>query len=150
MKDEKEKVYDSAPSEPDDEFWLEQGKKMTSESITAVREAAKVLMTGLGLLKGIFIFLGILGFADYIPKTMPVMYKSLFLVPLLFLLISLYHCLKVMMTQQLDIYLRSPDDIRKKSQQVLKEKQNSLQYAFWNLAIGLVSMLILFIIRLKL
>lgn len=102
MTDEKERIYDSAPSEPDDEFWLEQGKKMASESITAVREAAKVLMTGLGLFKGIFLV--ILGFADYIPKTMPIMYKSLFLVPLLFLLISLYHCLKVMMTQQLDIY----------------------------------------------
>ena len=139
-------IYDSAPAEPDDEFWLEQGKKMVGDSITAVREAAKTLMTGLGLLQGIY--LGILGLADYIPATMSLEHKGLFLLPLLFWLTALYHCLQVMMTKRLDINLLSPDDIRKKSEKVLTDKQRKLQWAFWTLVIGLVAALMLLVFRL--
>ena len=146
MADEKEMIYDSAPAEPDDEFWLEQGKKMVGESITAVREAARTLMTGLGLLQGIY--LGILGLADYIPATMPLEHKGLFLLPLLLWLTALYHCLQVMMTRRLDINLLSPDDIRKKSEKVLTEKQRKLQWAFWMLVTGLIAALILLVFRL--
>lgn len=146
MADEKEIIYDSAPAEPDDDFWLEQGQKMISGSITAVREAAKALMTGLGLLKGIY--LGVLGFADYIPKTMPLLHRSLFLLPLLLWVTALYLCLQVMMTTRLDINLHSPDDIRKKSESVLNEKQGRLRWAFWTLVIGLVAALMLLVFRL--
>jgi hypothetical protein len=32
MAKKKEIIYDSAPSQPDDDFWLEQGRKMLGES----------------------------------------------------------------------------------------------------------------------
>lgn len=130
MPDE-EKIYDSPPSEPEDEFWLDQGKKMIEDSMRSVRDAAKSLMTGLGLLKTIY--LGILGFADFIPARLPQFYKSLFIVPLLFWLFALYHCLLVMMTKRLTINLHSPDNIRSQSGKILMEKQKSLQWAFWSL-----------------
>ena len=40
MADENDFIFDSAPSNPDDDFWLEHGKKMVGDVITAVREAA--------------------------------------------------------------------------------------------------------------
>ncbi len=146
MADRDDIIYDSPPSEPDDEFWLEQGKKMIEESFGSVRDAAKSLITGLGLLKAIY--LGILGFADFIPEAMPLAQKSLFIIPLLFWLSALYYCLRVMMTRELNINLHSPDDIRNKSEIALKEKQKSLQLAFWMLTIGLIAALILLVIRL--
>ncbi len=146
MADEKEIIYDSAPTEPDDDFWLQEGQKMVGESVTAVREAAKTFMTGLGLLQGIY--LGVLGFADYIPKTMPLLHRGLFLLPLLLWVSALYLCLQVMMTTRLDINLHSPDDIRKKSESVLNEKQGRLRWAFWTLVIGLVVALMLLVFRL--
>jgi hypothetical protein len=145
MTDENEVIYESPSSEPDDEFWLEQGKKMVEDSIGAVRDAAKALITGLGLLKGIY--LGILGFARFIPESMSLPLKSFFIVPLLFWLISVYSCLQVMMTKQLEVNLRSPDDIRQTSETVLKEKQKNLQSAFWTLALGLVVAFLLLIFR---
>lgn len=145
MPENKEIIYESAESEPDDEFWLEQGKKMREESLCAVREAAKALITGLGLLKGIY--LGILGFADYVPKEIPLSYKSLFIIPLFFWLIALYHSLEVMMTKRLDINLLSPDDIRQKSEKMLLEKHSSLQCSYWTLTIGVLIAILLLIFR---
>ena len=136
MDKEKEVIYDSPPSQPDDDFWLDQGKKMLDASLGAVRDAAKSLMTGLGLLKGIY--LGILGFSDFIPKSLPPLQKSLFILPLLCWLAALYYSLQVMLTQYLDLYLHSPEDIRKKSEAVLVDKQQHLQYAFKALSLGLI------------
>lgn len=73
MADANEHIFDSAPPSPDDNFWLEQGKKMVEDTIPAVREAAKALLTGLGLIQSLY--LGLLGFADFIPKTFPLMLK---------------------------------------------------------------------------
>src|SRR6185295_1137852 len=84
-----EPVYTSAPSEADDDFWLAQGKLMLSESLATVRSAANALMTALGVLQGIY--LGILGFAEFIPKTLSLWQKCLFLVPLIIWLAALYH-----------------------------------------------------------
>lgn len=147
MPNENEKIYDSPPSKPTDTFWLKQGEKMLKDSLPSIREAAKSLMTGLGLLKAIY--LGILGFAEFVPKTMPLPYKALFISPLLLWLCALYCCLCVMMTKEYKINLHSPDDIREKSQSQLKAKQKSLQLAFWLLAIGLITALWLMVFRLK-
>lgn len=49
----------------DDDFWLEQANKLIVESLPAVRAAAASLMTGLEALQGIY--LGMLGFAKFIP-----------------------------------------------------------------------------------
>jgi hypothetical protein len=145
MPEKKDIIYDSPQLEPDDEFWLEHGKKMLEESIGSVRDAAKSMMTGLGLLKGIY--LGILGFADYIPKTMPIYLKSLFIIPLIFWLVALYHCMQVLMTKRLYINIHSPDDIRQKSENVLLEKQASLHWAYGSLSLGIIAALLLLIFR---
>ena len=147
MPNENEKIYDSPPSEPDDDFWLEQGKKMIEGSFGAVQEATKSLMTGLGLLQSIY--LGILGFADYIPKTLSLPVKTIFLLPLLFWLLALYSCLQVMMTKRLDITLFSPDDIRSNYNRVLRDKQKNLKSGFWELPIGLVVAFLLLFFRFK-
>ena len=147
MPNENEKIYDSPPSEPDDDFWLEQGKKMIEGSFGAVQEATKSLMTGLGLLQSIY--LGILGFADYIPKTLSLPVKTIFLLPLLFWLLALYSCLQVMMTKRLDITLFSPDDIRSNYNRVLRDKQKNLKSGFWELTIGLVVAFLLLFFRFK-
>lgn len=147
MPNENEKIYDSGPSKPSDSFWLKQGEKMVEESLASIRGAAKSLMTGLGLLKGIY--LGILGFADFVPATLPLPVKGLFILPLLFWLGALYCCLCVMMTKEYEVNLHSPDDIREKSQATLKSKQGSLVCAFWLLAIGLIAAMLLVIYRLQ-
>jgi len=147
MANEEEKVYESAGAELDDDFWLEHGKKMLEGSAGTTREAAKSLMTGLGLLKAFY--LGILGFSDYIPKEMEIAQKSLFLAPLVLWLIALYFSIEAIIPEKLAMNLRSPDDIREKSQSQLRAKQRSLQKAFWLLAAGLVTVLVLMVYRLK-
>lgn len=145
METEKESVYNSLPSEPDDDFWLEQGKKIQEGSLSSVREGAKALMTGLGLLKAIY--LGILSFSEFIPKSMILLQKFLFILPLVFWLAALHQSLEVMMTKSFNINLNSPDDIRTKSTIAIVEKQRNLQRAFWMLTIGLLVALILLIVR---
>lgn len=147
MSEEDVKVYESGPEQPDDDFWLEHGKKMVEESLPAVRDAAKSLMTGLGLIKGIY--LAILGFSGLLAKSMSAGVKLLFIAPLLLWLGALYNCIRVMMTQRLDVNLRSPDDIREQCRSQLIAKQKSLRSAFWQLAAGLVIALLLIIYRLK-
>ena len=148
MAAKKEVIYDSPPSQPDDDFWLDQGRKMLDASLGAVRDAAKSLMTGLGLLKGIY--LGILAFADFIPKSLPLLLKGLFILPLLCWLTALYCSLQVMMTQRLDLHLHSPEEIRQKSAAVLVDKQRHLQYAFRALSLGLIVAFLLLAFRFSL
>ena len=137
-------IFESPPPGPDDEFWLEQGMLMVEDSIVAVRESAKAMISGIGIIQGIY--MGILGFADFIPKTTPLAVKALFIVPLLFWLVALYASIQVMMTKRIDVVLYSPDDIRQKSEQVLTDKQRTLQTAFWTLAAGLFVAFVLLIV----
>ncbi len=147
MSEENEKIYDSPPSKPSDTFWLAQGEKMLEDSLPSIRSAAKALMTGLGLLKAIY--LGILGFSDYIPKDIPIAQKSLFLAPLVCWLVALYFSIEAIIPQRTSINLRSPDDIRAKYQSQLRAKQRSLQFAFWLLTLGLLIALLLLVFRSK-
>ena len=148
MSDDDEVIYDSAPSGHDDDFWLEQGRKLVEGSVDAVQDAAKSLMTGLGLLKAIY--LGILGFADFIPKNLHIVYQILFIVPFVFWLTALYFSLIVMMTKKIELNLHSPDDIRKALRDVLLEKQKYVMWGFVMLTAGIVAALVLIVIRLGL
>lgn len=143
-----EKVYTSPPSEPDDDFWLEQGGRMLAESLTTVRTAASALLSALGVLQGIY--LGILGFAKFLHETLPWWHKALFILPLLIWLLGLYQCLDVVMTRRLTLYLHSPTNIRTKATELLLEKQRRLERAFWCLTGGLLAAfgLLLFGLRL--
>ena len=140
-------IIDSPPSEPDDDFWIEQGRGLVKGSLSALLDASKSLMTGLGMLQGIY--LGILGFAEYVPKTMPNIFKFLFALPFLFWLFALYKCLQILMTKKFKLHLNSPDEIRETYENILKDKQEKLTQAFWTLASGLIMAVLLFGFRLK-
>jgi len=141
-------IYQSPPSEPDDNFWLEQGRKMLTESLTNVRSAAGAMMTGLSALQGIY--LGILGFAKFIPEETTLVKKWFFVAPLLCWMIALYQCLRVMMTELLEVNLNSPTDIREQNAQLLRGKQGDLSKAFWWLFAGLMAAFVMLVLRLKL
>jgi hypothetical protein len=130
-----EKIYESGPGRPDDEFWLAQGRKMVEDSLPAVREAAKALMTGLGVLQGIYV--AILGFGDY-AKHMSPPAAVVFALPLVAWLFALHGCLSVMKTKESTLNLFSPEEIRDSHEQTLKDKQQNLMYAFWRLTVGLI------------
>ncbi len=75
-----ETIYDSPPSEPDDDLWLAHGAKMLEDSVPGVHKAASELLKALGLLQTVY--LGILGFAKFIPENMEIRNKALFVVPI--------------------------------------------------------------------
>ncbi|MBL8171724.1 MAG: hypothetical protein JNJ50_26435 [Acidobacteria bacterium] len=140
-------VYQSAPSEPDDDFWLEQANKLIVESLPVVREAAKSLMTGLGALQGIY--LGMLGFAKFIPESAQWWEKAMFFPPLLCWMMGLYQCLKVAKTEELRLYRNAPADIRQKLGDLAKEKQRELDLAFYWMLGGLAAAFLLVALRMK-
>lgn len=142
-----EVIHQSASSEPDDDFWLEQANKLLVESLPAVRAAASSLMTGLGALQGIY--LGLLGFAKFVPETAELWMKALFLAPLLCWMAGLYQCLKVAKTEELRIYRNSPEDIRQKLGELAKEKQRELELAFYWMLGGLLAAFMLVVMRMK-
>ncbi len=134
------KVYDSGPSLPDDEFWLTQGRKGVEESLPAIREAAKNLMTGLGALQGIYV--AILGFGEFAKQMSPPA-AALFALPLAIWLVALHSCLTVMKTKEYSLNVFAPDRIRDNHEQVLRDKQRNVTYAFWELTVGLFLALLL-------
>ncbi len=135
-----EKTYDSGPSRPDDELWLTQGRKGVEESLPAIREGAKNLMTGLGALEGIYV--AILSFSDF-AKQMAAPAAALFALPLVIWLVALHSCLTVMKTKECSLNLFAPEQLRNNHEQVLKGKQRSLTYAFWELTVGLIAAILL-------
>lgn len=142
-----EDIPDSPRADPEHLFWLEQGRKMLTDSVslTAVRDAAKSMMTGLGAMQTIYI--GVLGFADFIPKTMDVPLKWFFAVPPVPWLVALYLCLKVLKTEGMEVRLKAPNEIRDRLQQLVRDKQHDLDVAFWLLLAGLVTAVLLLIWR---
>lgn len=142
MSDSTEKIYSSAPSEADDDIWLEEGKRMVTESLSTVRNAAGALIMALGMLQGVY--LAVLGFGEKQLACFSLLQKALFIAPLLLWLTSLYLCLTVVMTKKMAVFTNSPSDIRAKSAEMLLKKQLQLQWAFWALALGLLATFALF------
>ena len=139
-------IYDSAPSEVDDDLWLAHGAKMLEESVPTVHNAASELIKALGLLQTVY--LGILGFAKFIPEDMEVYNKAFFIVPLIPWVFATYYCLRVMKTEIVKINLRSPSDIREKAAELLEAKQRHLEIAFALLIAGIVAAFVMVIFRL--
>ncbi len=61
------------------------------------------------------IYMGILGFGEFIPPTLPFLQKIIFAFPLLIWLVSIYCCISLVMTHELEVFLYSPEDIKQKS-----------------------------------
>ena len=123
------------------------GERVGIDSLPAVRAAAASLMTGLGALQGIY--LGMFGFAKFVPETAELWMKALFLAPLLCWLTGLYECLKVAKTEELSIYRNSPEDIRRELGDLAKEKQRELDLAFYWMLGGLLAAFVLVALRMK-
>jgi len=92
--------------------------------------------------------MGSLGFGELIPTTLPFLQKIIFAIPLLIWLGSIYCCIGVVMTRELEVYLYSPEDIKKKASAFVQEKQRQLKWAFWLFVVGLVAAFVLFVVRL--
>lgn len=145
MSERNEKIFDSAAPGLDDAFWLAHGRQMIGESLPAVRSAANAMITAVGVMAAIY--LGILGFDNFVSGTMSFWYGALFAIPLLVWLGAIYCCVAVMMTRKLAVFLYSPDDIREKSLKLVLTKQRQLQWGYWLFVIGLVMAMGLFIGR---
>ena len=140
-------IYDSPPSGADDDLWLAHGAKILDESVPGVRGAASELIKALGMLQTVY--LGILGFAKFIPENMEVYNKALFVVPIVPWVLATYYCLRVMKTEIVKINLRSPSDIREKASSLLEEKQRYLEIAFAFLIAGIVLAFVMVVFRLR-
>ena len=147
MPDEIIDLGDSPPTPPDADLWLEYGRKMVTDSAATLRSAATSLMTGLGALQGIY--LGILGFAKFIPEDTSTVMKVVYVSPLLFWMVALYLCLRVMMTEAADVHLNAPDELRDQHAKWLAKKQGQLQLAFWWLCCGMLGAIGLVVLRAK-
>jgi hypothetical protein len=145
--DQTEMIYDSPPSDTDDDLWLAHGAKMLEDSVPGVRSAASELIKALGLLQTVY--LGILGFAKFIPENMEVYNKALFVVPIVPWVIATYYGLCVMKTEIVRINLRSPSDIREKATELLEEKQRYLEIAFALLVAGIVLAFVMVVFRVR-
>ena len=142
-----ETVYDSPPSETDDDLWLAHGAKILEDSVPSLRNAASELLKALGML--MTVYLGILGFAKFIPENMEVYNKALFLVPIIPWVSAAYFCLRVMKTEIFAVNLRSPSDIREKSSALLEDKQRYLEISFSLLVAGIVLAFVMIIFRVR-
>ncbi|HUT28697.1 MAG TPA: hypothetical protein VMX13_02810 [Sedimentisphaerales bacterium] len=147
MFDDNEGNYDDGSLKRQREFWLEQGRKILSNQIGAIQSAAKGIMTALALLSAVYI--AVLGLSDCTPKSMPVIQRSLFMTPPLFWLAAFYYCLRMLMAERYDINLRSPEDIRTKSEYILEDKHDNLQWAYWLMLAGLLVASLLLIFRIR-
>jgi hypothetical protein len=140
-------IYDSPPSEPDDDLWLAHGAKMLEDSVPGVRSAASELIKALGMLQTVY--LGILGFAKFIPESMEVYNKALFIVPLIPWVVATNYCLRVLKTEIIRINLRSPSDIRKRASELVEEKQRYLEIGFALLCTGIVLAFVMVVFRVR-
>jgi len=148
MKAELEEIYDSPASNPDDDLWLAHGAKMLEDSIPSIRTGASELIKALGLL--MTAYMAILGFAKFIPESMEVYKKAMFVVPIVPWVFGIYYSLRVLKTELLAINLRSPTDIREKAASLLETKQHYLDIAFVLLIAGIVLAFGLVVFRLHL
>lgn len=145
MPDEIIDLGDSPPTPPDADLWLDYGRKQVAESAATLRGAATSLLTGLGALQGIY--LGILGFAKFIPEDTTTVMKVVYVAPLLFWMVALYLCLRVLMTETSLVNLNAPSQLRAQYVQWVKRKQWLLEYAFWWLCCGMLAAMGLVVLR---
>jgi hypothetical protein len=139
---------ESPPTPPDADLWVEMGRKWANDGLSSIRSAASAMMTGLGAMQGIY--LGIMGFAKFIPEDATLQTKLIYVLPLLPWMVALYHCLKVMKTDISSVNLNSPSNIRTKYVEMIEEKQHLLDVAFWFMFGGLAGAVWLVMFRLHL
>jgi transposase len=120
---------------------------MLEDSVPGVRNAASELIKALGMLQTVY--LGILGFAKFIPENMEVYNKALFIAPLIPWVAATYYCLRVLKTEIVRINLRSPSDIRERASELLEEKQRHLEIGFALMIAGIVMAFVMVVFRVR-
>jgi hypothetical protein len=129
-------IYDSPPSEADDDLWLAHGTKSLDESMPSLRAAASEVIKATGML--MTVYLAILGFAKVIPGDTQAYRKTLLVAPIVPWVTPIYYGLRVMKPKVTEINLHSPSDIRERTSELLKEKQRHLNAAFGLLIVGVL------------
>lgn len=147
MAKNKEIIFESALPELGDDFWLEQGKNLFENTVNSLNEAAKLFITGIGLMKGIY--LGILGFSDVVANAVTQQNKFILIVPFLCWILSLFYALRVIVLQREKMFIFSPEDIREKYFVLVKSKRFNLKLSFYTFVVGLFSAFIFLIVHIK-
>jgi len=120
---------------------------MVEDSIPSLRNAASELLKAFAML--MTVYLGILGFAHFIPENLEAYNKALFIVPIVLWVIAVFYCLRVMKTEIVRINLRSPSEIRDRAAKLLRQKQRYLEVAFGLLITGIVFAVLMIVFRLR-
>ena len=132
---DKDTIGPGKPSRPNTRFWTGQADKIVEDSLPMMREAAKALIMGLGVLQGVY--LAILGFGGIAERFAP-LDRVLLVVPTLFWLLGLVCCLCLLSASPRQLALPSSENIQKAHAEILKEKQMYLWVGFLALAVGLL------------
>jgi hypothetical protein len=126
-----------------DRFWLDTARSAAKESIAALEEAAKQLITIASLTQGIYF--AAISFSDLKKVLLVQDLQGWFLVllfasPIILWLISLAYAMRVFSPETYKTNLQSPDLAKEMLQQMVAYKHSQLQRAHLALLLGFVLM----------
>jgi hypothetical protein len=142
-----DEVVDVTAAQPSamDRFWLETARNVSKESISALEDAAKQLITITSLTQGIYF--AAISFSD-LKKALVVhdlqgwMLVLLFASPIILWLISLRFAILVFTPETYKTNLQSPDLAREMIQKIVAYKHSQLKLAHKALLLGFVLLVV--------
>jgi hypothetical protein len=148
-----DEVVDVTAAQPSamDRFWLETARNVSKESISALEDAAKQLITITSLTQGIYF--AAISFSD-LKKALVVhdlqgwMLVLLFASPIILWLISLRFAILVFTPETYKTNLQSPDLAREMIQKIVAYKHSQLKLAHKALLLGFVLLVVNIIVYL--
>ena len=150
MTDEVVEVQAAQPSAMD-RFWLETARSVSKESISALEDAAKQLITITSLTQGIYF--AAISFSD-LKKALVVhdwqgwLLVLLFASPIMLWLVSLAYAVRVFAPETYKTNLQSPDLAREMLQDIVAYKHRKLKLAHTALLLGFVLLVVNIIVYL--
>jgi len=134
-----------------DRFWLDTARNVSKESISALDDAAKQLITITSLTQGIYF--AAISFSD-LKKTFVVhdlhgwLLVFLFISPIVLWLVSLAYSVRVFSPETYKTNLQSPDLAREMLQEIVAYKHRQLKFAHKALLLGFVLLVVNIIVYL--
>ena len=150
MTDEVVEVQAAQPSAMD-RFWLETARSVSKESISALEDAAKQLISITSLTQGIYF--AAISFSD-LKKALIVhdwqgwLLVLLFASPIVLWLVSLAFAVRVFAPETYKTNLQSPDLAREMLQEIVAYKHRQLKFAHKALLLGFVLLVVNIIVYL--
>jgi hypothetical protein len=150
MTDDLPEVQAAQPSAMD-RFWLETARSVSKESIAALEDAAKQLISITSLTQGIYF--AAISFSD-LKKALVVhdlqgwLLVFLFASPILLWLVSLAYAVRVFAPETYKTNLQSPDLAREMLQEIVAYKHSQLKLAHKALLLGFVLLVVNIIVYL--